>query len=67
MTAKIREVFATKPQEFDPRNYLGPAREAITKMVQRKLHVLNSAGKTEAVNKQWEKLGRPMPKSYVRR
>jgi fructose-bisphosphate aldolase class II len=25
MTAKIREVFATKPAEFDPRNYLGPA------------------------------------------
>ena len=26
MTAKIREVFATKPAEFDPRGYLGPAR-----------------------------------------
>src|SRR4029077_372357 len=49
MTAKIREVFATKPAEFDPRNYLGPAREAITSMVQRKLHILNSAGKSEAV------------------
>ena len=61
MTAKIREVFATKPAEFDPRNYLGPAREAITKMVQRKLHVLNSAGKADAVNKQWEKLGKPLP------
>ena len=64
MTAKIREVFATKPAEFDPRNYLGPAREAITKMVQRKLHVLNSAGKMDAINKQWEKLGKPMPKFY---
>ncbi len=64
MTAKIREVFMTKPAEFDPRNYLGPAREAITKMVQRKLHVLNSAGKSEAVIKQWEKLGKPMPKFY---
>src|SRR5215208_4471139 len=39
MTAKIREVFATKATEFDPRNYLGPAREATTKMVQRKLHM----------------------------
>ena len=29
LTAKIREVFATKPAEFDPRNYLGPGREAI--------------------------------------
>ena len=57
-------VFATKPAEFDPRNYLGPAREAITKMVQRKLHVLNSAGKTDAVLKHWEKLGKPLPKFY---
>jgi fructose-bisphosphate aldolase class II len=66
MTAKIREVFATKAAEFDPRNYLGPAREAITKMVQRKLHMLNSAGKSDAVNKHWEKLGRPLPKYYTK-
>jgi fructose-bisphosphate aldolase class II len=64
LTAKIREVFATKPAEFDPRNYLGPGREAITKMVQRKLHVLNSAGKADVINKQWEKLGKPMPAYY---
>jgi fructose-bisphosphate aldolase class II len=64
MTAKIREVFATKAAEFDPRNYLGPAREAITKMVQRKLHVLNSAGKADAINAQWAKLGKPMPAYY---
>lgn len=64
LTAKIREVFATKPAEFDPRNYLGPGREAIITMVRRKLHVLNSAGKAEAVVKQWEKLGKPMPKYY---
>ena len=65
MTAKIREVFATKPAEFDPRNYLGPAREAITKMVQHKLkEVLNSAGKADAINQHWEKLGKPMPKFY---
>jgi fructose-bisphosphate aldolase class II len=64
LTAKIREVFATKPAEFDPRNYLGPGREAIVGMVRRKLHVLNSAGKAEAVLKQWEKLGRPLPSYY---
>lgn len=64
LTAKIREVFATKPAEFDPRNYLGPGREAIVGMVRRKLHVLNSAGKAEAVIKQWEKLGKPLPKYY---
>jgi fructose-bisphosphate aldolase class II len=64
LTAKIREVFCTKPGEFDPRNYLGPGREAIVSMVRRKLHVLNSAGKADAIVKQWEKLGRPMPKYY---
>ncbi len=45
LTAKIREVFWTKPAEFDPRKYLGPGREAITEMVKRKLHVLGCAGK----------------------
>jgi fructose-bisphosphate aldolase class II len=66
LTAKIREVFATNPKEFDPRNYLGPARDAIVKMVQRKLHVLNSAGKADAVNRHWEKLGKPLPKYYTK-
>jgi fructose-bisphosphate aldolase class II len=66
LTAKIREVFATKPSEFDPRNYLGPGREAIVGMVRRKLHVLNSAGKAEAVIKQWKKLGEPLPIFYAR-
>jgi fructose-bisphosphate aldolase class II len=45
MTATIRQVFAKKPAEFDPRNYLGPAREAIKSMVQRRFHVLGCAGK----------------------
>ena len=67
LTAKIREVFATKPAEFDPRNYLGPARDAIVTMVSHKLHVLNSAGKAEAVIRQWEKLGKPLPAYYTRR
>lgn len=37
LTAKIREHFATKPQDFDPRQYLGPAREHVKKVVRRKL------------------------------
>jgi len=45
MTAAIRQVFAEKPAEFDPRNYLGPARETIKTMVKRRLHVLGCAGK----------------------
>jgi fructose-bisphosphate aldolase class II len=64
LTAKIREVFATKPAEFDPRNYLGPGREAIVQTVRHKLHVLNCVGKAEAVIKQWKKLGEPLPAFY---
>jgi fructose-bisphosphate aldolase class II len=45
MTATIRQVFAKKPAEFDPRHYLGPAREAIKSMVKRRFHVLGCAGK----------------------
>jgi fructose-bisphosphate aldolase class II len=45
MTAKIRQVFAEKPSEFDPRNYLGPARDAIKAMVSHKLDVLGCTGK----------------------
>jgi fructose-bisphosphate aldolase class II len=45
LTAKIRQVFAEKPGEFDPRKYLGPGREAIKEMVRHKLHVLGCAGR----------------------
>jgi fructose-bisphosphate aldolase class II len=45
LTAKIRQVFAEKPSEFDPRKYLGPGREAIEEMVRHKLDVLGCAGK----------------------
>jgi fructose-bisphosphate aldolase class II len=45
LTAKIRQVFAEKPAEFDPRKYLGPGRDAIREMVKHKLHVLGCAGK----------------------
>jgi fructose-bisphosphate aldolase class II len=45
LTAKIRQVFCEKPQEFDPRKYLGPGRDAIREMVLHKLDVLGCAGK----------------------
>ena len=45
LTAKIRQVFAEKPGEFDPRHYLGPGRDAIKAMVKHKLHGLGCAGK----------------------
>ena len=46
MTAMIRKTFAEKPGEFDPRKYLGPARDELTKMIiDKNEHVLGSAGK----------------------
>ena len=45
LTAKIRQVFAEKPAEFDPRKYLGPGREAIREMVRHKLQILGCSGK----------------------
>jgi fructose-bisphosphate aldolase class II len=45
MTAAIREVFAAQPGEFDPRKYLGPAREALKAMYKHKNDaVLGSSG-----------------------
>ncbi len=44
MTASIREHLATNPSDFDPRQYLKPARDAIKAMVKHKIrHVLNSS------------------------
>jgi fructose-bisphosphate aldolase class II len=46
MTAAIRKVFVEKPAEFDPRKYLGPARDALKKSYMHKNeNVLGSAGK----------------------
>jgi fructose-bisphosphate aldolase class II len=45
MTALIRKVMAEKPAEFDPRKYLGPARDELIKMIVHKnKEVLGSAG-----------------------
>lgn len=46
MTAIIRKIFVEKPTEFDPRKYLGPAREELIKMYKNKNeNVLGSAGR----------------------
>lgn len=45
MTAEIRKFLTEHPAEFDPRKYLGPARDAIQAMVQHKIkNVLNASG-----------------------
>ena len=46
MTAEIRKHFVENPADFDPRKYLGPARDAIRRMVQHKIrNVLNASNK----------------------
>ncbi|HCO49756.1 MAG TPA: fructose-1,6-bisphosphate aldolase, class II [Spirochaetaceae bacterium] len=46
MTALIRKVLSEKPDEFDPRKYLGPARDELKKLYSHKnIEVLGSAGK----------------------
>jgi len=46
MTAAIRKVLAEKPSEFDPRKYLGPARDALKEIYKHKnIHVLGSANR----------------------
>lgn len=45
MTAAIRKVFNESPEEFDPRKYLGPAREALKELYKHKNdNVLGSSG-----------------------
>jgi fructose-bisphosphate aldolase class II len=41
----LREILATKPDEFDPRKILGPGREAIKQTVQSKMKLFGSSGK----------------------
>ncbi len=46
MTAAIRKTMAEKPEVFDPRKYLGPAREALKELYKHKIsNVLASEGK----------------------
>ena len=45
MTAAIRKVFNDNPAEFDPRKYLGPARDSLRELYKKKnINVLGSAG-----------------------
>jgi len=45
MTASIRKAFVEHPEDFDPRKYLGPAREAIKQMVMHKLDILGNVNR----------------------
>ncbi len=46
MTASVRQFFNDNPEKFDPRQYLGPAREELKRLYKHKVEkVLGSAGK----------------------
>jgi fructose-bisphosphate aldolase class II len=46
MTGTIRQHLTENPQNFDPRKYLGAAREAFTEMVRHKVRVCGSSGQS---------------------
>ncbi len=44
MTGAIRRVFSEKPEQFDPRKYLGPAREAMQEECKKRMVAFGQAG-----------------------
>ncbi|MFM8750202.1 class II fructose-bisphosphate aldolase [Rhabdaerophilum sp.] len=51
MTGQIRRIFAEEPGEFDPRKYLKPAMEAMTKLCRQRLEEFNTAGQAPKIKK----------------
>ncbi len=44
--AGVRKVVKTQPEDFDPRHILGPAREMIQQVVEQRIRLFGSGGKT---------------------
>ena len=44
VTATIRKFFAENPDKFDPRDYLKPAREALSKIISQRMQDFSTAG-----------------------
>jgi len=51
MTGQIRKVLTQNPEEFDPRKYLKPAMEAMTKLCKQRLQEFNTAGQASKIKK----------------
>jgi len=49
ITGAIRKVFIETPEKFDPRDYLGPARAALTELVAQKMVDLGTAGHADEI------------------
>ncbi len=41
----VREILSEKPEVFDPRKILGPARDAVREVIKEKMKIFNSVGK----------------------
>jgi len=44
VTAAIRKVFVDSPDKFDPRDYLKPAREALSNIIAQRMTAFGTAG-----------------------
>jgi len=51
MTGQIRKVLQENPGEFDPRKYLKPAMEAMTKLCKQRLQEFNTAGQASKIKR----------------
>ena len=51
MTGQIRKVLSENPGEFDPRKYLKPAMEAMTKLCKQRLQEFNTAGQASKIKR----------------
>jgi fructose-bisphosphate aldolase, class II len=49
MTGQIRRILTENPGEFDPRKYLKPAMEAMTKLCRQRLEEFNTAGQASKI------------------
>ena len=49
MTGAIRKVFAEDPGQFDPRKYLGPAREAMAEECKKRMIAFGQAGNADKI------------------
>ena len=50
MTGQIRRILSEHPEEFDPRKYLKPAMEAMTKVCRQRLEEFGTAGQAPKIN-----------------
>jgi len=51
MTGQIRKILSENPGEFDPRKYLKPAMDAMTKLCKQRLVEFNTAGQASKIKK----------------